>query len=385
MTRSLAFVRLGAASSLSCLLSVLSAIAVGSAAESHAFAADSLPSAQAAQSPAQSRLHLPASLRTLVRGVLPPWLRLGTDRSTADGRSPNGAAAAKPAAKTGQTPQTPEHCPSEGKPPTQEGEQTPLPWHEDYAGAMDRAATEKKMLLVYFHTVGDCPPERQFETETLGSPDLRSRLAAVVRVKLPADAKITVGGEPIVLLKHAAFAEMRGLPGLAIIDQANEDPKFQGQVISAFPFLGGRPYTVGEVAAILDLPPGTLTQRTLIYAVRMHPERPASASSRIDPTLLNEAASHAEYQARIARQGHHFWESRFHRINARLPGGCLAYEVCAESWPGQGLLEAAIECVRCWRLSSGHWRSVATPCQAYGYDMKRGGNGVWYATGIVGR
>ena len=101
--------------------------------------------------------------------------------------------------------------------------------------------------------------------------------------------------------------------------------------------------------------------------------------------MLAEAESHSAYQAQIGVQGHHGWDYRFQRINSRLPGGCLSYEVCAESWPGQGLLHSAIECVRCWRLSSGHWRSVASPCQAYGYDIKRGRNGIWYATGIFGR
>jgi hypothetical protein len=59
--------------------------------------------------------------------------------------------------------------------------------------------------------------------------------------------------------------------------------------------------------------------------------------------------------------------------------------VCAESWPGENLVEAAIECVRCWRLSSGHWEAVRTQHTVYGYDMKRGSNDVWYATGIFGR
>ena len=63
----------------------------------------------------------------------------------------------------------------------------------------------------------------------------------------------------------------------------------------------------------------------------------------------------------------------------------MASEECAESWPGQGLLESAIECVRCWRLSSGHWAAVRAEHRCYGYDIKRGNNGIWYATGIFGR
>ncbi|MGA2258524.1 MAG: hypothetical protein ABSG53_27995, partial [Thermoguttaceae bacterium] len=129
-------------------------------------------------------------------------------------------------------------------------------------------------------------------------------------------------------------------------------------------------------------PPGTLTQRTLIYAVRIHPEKPASALGRPDERLLAEAESHSQYQAGIRLQGHHGWGSRFPRIAAML--GCSPREVCAESWPGQNLLESAIECVHCWRQSSGHWSAVQARNRAFGYDMKLGANGVWYATGIFG-
>jgi hypothetical protein len=135
---------------------------------------------------------------------------------------------------------------------------------------------------------------------------------------------------------------------------------------------------------ILELPQGTLTQRTIIFAVRTHPDRPESADGRPDSYLLKEAESQSQYQARICVQGHHRWGERFARIGARLRG-CAPREVCAESWPGDSLVEAAVECVRCWRLSSGHWSAVRAHQRCFGYDMKRGPNGVWYATGIVGK
>ena len=102
------------------------------------------------------------------------------------------------------------------------------------------------------------------------------------------------------------------------------------------------PYiSADRMAALLDLPLGTLTQRTLTFAVRTHPEQPASAASHLSPLLARETESHSLHQASIALQGHHHWEGRFHAINARLPAGLLAREVCAESWPGQSLVEAA--------------------------------------------
>jgi hypothetical protein len=133
---------------------------------------------------------------------------------------------------------------------------------------------------------------------------------------------------------------------------------------------------------ILELPPGTLTQRTLIYAVRTHPEKPASAKGEFHPVLTQAARQHAKYQARTETQGHQNWEQRVNQINAKLPGALSAQEVCAESWPNEELVEAAVECVNSWRKSPGHWGAVRARHRLFGYDMKRGKNGVWYGTGI---
>jgi hypothetical protein len=238
------------------------------------------------------------------------------------------------------------------------------------------------MLLVYFCNARDEGLCSRFKAETLDDPHVRQKLRDYVCVQLPLDAKITVQGKEVVLLEHEAFREMLGRTGVAIVDYRTSDPDLRGTVVSTFPLTEQLWYTPERMAVILDLPPGTLTQRTLIYAVRTHPEQPASTDGKPHAALVEEAQSHSQYQAGIRRQGHHFWNVRFHRINARLPDGLSSKEVCAESWPGQNLLEGAIECVRCWRLSSGHWSAVASPHRFFGYDMKLGSNGVWYATGI---
>ena len=144
-------------------------------------------------------------------------------------------------------------------------------------------------------------------------------------------------------------------------------------------------YTPEQAAIIRNLPPGTPTQRAIIYAIRTHPDAPASTNGTFDPMLAKEAERHSLHQARIQLQGHHNWDRRFRRINAALPAGMTATEVCAESWPGESLVEAAAECVNSWRQSPGHWAAVSGDCPVYGYDMKRGRNGIWYATGILGQ
>ncbi len=259
-----------------------------------------------------------------------------------------------------------------------------LVWLADYHAALSRAKDERRMLFIFFHGGDSSAASRDFEAKTLADPAVAEKLGKYVLLRLPADAKTAVDGKQVALLRQPAFAEMHGRPGVAMIDHCTSSCRNCGMVVSVFPFLRGRAYNVAETKVMLDLPPGTLTQRTMIYAVRTHPERPASTRGRLDVHLLREAERHSCHQARIRLQGHHAWESRFHRIRAMLSGGQVPSEVCAESWPGQGMLEAAIECVRCWRLSSGHWRAVSSPQQSYAYDMKRGDNGIWYATGIFG-
>jgi hypothetical protein len=257
--------------------------------------------------------------------------------------------------------------------------------HEDYQKAMKEAAEDRKMLFIYFYDRTPNAASRAFETESLSQLEIKEKLRRYVVVKLPRDVQITVQGKKVELLKHPAFAEMLGRQGVAIIDLVHERSDYYGHVVSTFPFNPGRYYRKSALSTILDLPPGTLTQRTMIYAVRIHPERPASTQGQLHATLSDEARSHAIYQASIQIQGHHSWDQRFHRINAKLPGGVLAQEVVAESWPHENLVEACIDCVHSWRQSPGHWGAVFSRHPLFGYDIKRGRNGIWYATGIFGR
>ena len=257
----------------------------------------------------------------------------------------------------------------------------PIRWQDDYARAVTDAKEQGKMLLIYFcDPKGECDCNR-FKSETLDDPAVCAKLRDYVCVQVPLDAWIILDGKKVVLLEHEAFKEMLGKPGIAIVDYRRRDGQEYGRVVSAFPITGRLWYTPEKMAVILDLPKGTLTQRTLIYAVRTHPEKPASSGGEASPYLLEEARNHAQYQADIRLQGHHYWQSRFRRICSRL-NSSSASEVCAESWPGDNLVEAAVECVHSWRQSPGHWNAVRSPQRLFGYDMKRGANGVWYATGI---
>jgi hypothetical protein len=263
-------------------------------------------------------------------------------------------------------------------------------WQDDYGHAVRQAIEEHKMLVIYFEGPSGCSYCRKFEEQTLSDAQIEDQLVRFIALRLPSDAQITVDGKPVTLLRHAAFAEMLGRPGIAILDMTDKkSPNFH-QVVSVLPFTSHRFATSSyaskqAVSTLLTLPAGTLTQRTMIFAVRMHPEAPASSRGAVDPTLSAEANSHSSYQATIGVQGHHHWDARFQRINGKLPSGLMAQEVVAESWPGENLVEACEDCVHSWRQSPGHWGAVRSWHPLFGYDIKRGRNGIWYATGIFGR
>ncbi|MBI1903885.1 MAG: hypothetical protein HYS13_22510 [Planctomycetia bacterium] len=271
-------------------------------------------------------------------------------------------------------------APANGQPISAE---TPI-WHTDYAQAYLKAKAEEKFLLIFF----DDPQQTDYEKRLLSQlPQSSQHLTPgrYVLAHLPLDAKVTTNGQESVLVQHESFAELRGGQGVAIVDLMHTKAKFYTYVVSCFPFEQGKTYDSATMDIVLTLPPGTITQRTMVFAVRMQPEGAQSTHGQIDETLAGEAESHSDYQANIGVQGHHNWDVRFHRINARLGADLAAQEVCAESWPNESLVEACIDCVHSWRQSSGHWDAVRSYHPRYGYDIKRGRNGIWYATGIFGR
>ena len=148
-----------------------------------------------------------------------------------------------------------------------------------------RRRPNRRCCLIDFYASEETESRRQFETRTLKDRQIEARLARCVCLRLPVEATIVSGGKPVRLLSHPAFAEMLDQPGIAMIDYAHQDTAHYGMVVSTFPLPEDRAYSPFETSVILDLPPGTLTQRTLIYAVRTHPERPCQHLREVGPVL----------------------------------------------------------------------------------------------------
>ncbi len=258
-----------------------------------------------------------------------------------------------------------------------------LTWQTDYRAAMKDAAAAKQLLFIWFADPAQEGSNEKLAVNIFAAEAMRSQMARLTLLKLPTTTVIKQSDDKeIKLLEHRAFAELHRGPGLAMIDLRDEKQKHFGYVVTIYPFSRGA-ISVARLKTLCELPAGTLTQRTLMFAVRTHAAAPQSAWSPHSAYLSSEAEKHSVHQASINLQGHHNWEARFHQINSGLGGGS-SKEVCAESWPGQTLVAAAEECVHSWSQSSGHWSAVSARHAHFGYDMKRGTNGVWYATGIFG-
>ncbi len=259
-----------------------------------------------------------------------------------------------------------------------------LQWNDNYTDAWEEAEQSGKMMLIWF--CGDQPNADRDELQKLIDRDasIQDQLGDYLLVKLSIDARLVTDGESIRILDHESFTQMHGREGLAIIDLGDPSAETHGHVVSAFPIMKSKYYQFRAryLPVILDLPRGSITERTMIWAVRVHPERPASTEGDKSRTLADEARSHSRHQARILVQGHHQWESRFRRIIRRLGGRGAPTEVVAESWPNQNMIDSCIDCVDSWRQSSGHWNAVAGEHSIYGYDIRRGSNGIWYGTGL---
>src|SRR5262249_50266562 len=133
---------------------------------------------------------------------------------------------------------------------------------------------QQKFVLLWFFQSEDRAENDRFERDVLQRPEIASAIEQrCVAVKLPTNASVESRDEQIALLDHPAFAELNHAAGLALIDMTDEASPLHRQVVSVYPFTQSQ-ISTAKLSILLDLPRGTLTQRTLIFAVRTHPELP---------------------------------------------------------------------------------------------------------------
>jgi hypothetical protein len=218
----------------------------------------------------------------------------------------------------------------------------------NYYAAYKQARSGRKMLLVDFGTGVRIDGARGLDRHVV--------------CRLPADYRLP--GAKGRLLDVGCFSELGGQPGVAVIDLTGGP--YNGDVVSVLP---QRHCSPEKVAALLALPPGSLTQRTLTWAFLIHPERPQSVYAAPCPQLMAHCERHSARQAAMNNQHHDMGH----------PGRA---EIVAESWPwNKNVVDAAIDIVWSWRQSPAHWGAARQTWSRFGYDMKTNGE-KWFATGV---
>jgi len=232
-------------------------------------------------------------------------------------------------------------------------------WQDDYTKATDLAMKEKKDLVIYFQNQGEL-------NDALANAEVAKKLEQFVCLKIPTDYKVADKR----LLDYSVLSDMMGKPGLVVVSYQDKKLPTFATVISAHPITGSRyrwvpAYGAEQVKVTLDLPAhATLSQRSMIYAVRVHPEVPQSVFSTCHPAFLEHAQSHSQRQAGMQRQHHANLLATSGNLRSRVEMGFSgAQEVVAESWGrfvgGENVLEAAFSCIDAWRQSPGHGGAVA--------------------------
>jgi len=264
-----------------------------------------------------------------------------------------------------------------------------LNWHTEYASACDEAKRAKKMLLVNFIPCACSDAQRCLEKFLHENAAVRAQLADYVLVRVREDERVRGLRTGLLrknrdrLIDDAAFKYLGHKPGLAFIDYQHVKEPYYGRVVTALPFHSGKYYRwkTSHLVVALGLPAGTITERMMVWAVRIHPEKPLSTLGTMHPELTALATKHSEYQAQIGVQGHQNFESRASKVRFVTHSNQVS-EVVAESWPNQSFIDSCIDCVLSWRQSPGHWSAVRSRHRLYGYDIRLGHNGIWYGTGL---
>ncbi len=257
-------------------------------------------------------------------------------------------------------------------------------WQNDYESAWRKAVSEKKDLFIYFSQ------DNHALDNAWRDDEVRQKLNQMVCLKVPVD--YVYEGQK--LITRPVFSEMSGKSGFAIMCLCDQNHACYRELISAHPFMSShyswapKTYGLNELKIVLNLSRKlTLSQRSMLFALSVHPVQPKSILGSWNDAFMNHASSHSKKQANMQYQHHADLIGAINRMGSQMGIGLNnGSEVVAESWGavlgGENVLEACYSCIDAWSHSPGHWGAVCRHHRYFGYDIAKGANGTWYATGI---
>lgn len=282
-----------------------------------------------------------------------------------------------------------------GNTPDPEVAQDALTWHSDYLTAYSEASREQRYLLMLFHefAVGDEPAT---SSDSMFAPSMQPLLEQFVRVELPLNAAMpnstdaesgeTQSDLPKLLLNHRSFRHLGPRPGLAIVDLTDPESPNHARVVSALPMPESGAFNSEQLALLLNLSKGAISQRTLVFTVRSTiPDSPL-ATMKLSPALTAMAHRNSRYLASGEPVDEAEQQSRQEIIAEEFGPGAGLKELVFTSEPGTSIHAAAAQAVTAWAESPDTSELLTEPATAAGMDMFQSpGSGRWYVTCFVVR
>ena len=258
-----------------------------------------------------------------------------------------------------------------------------LTWHQDYLAGYEQALDERKLLMMVFRDSATSDSVSDF-VNRLAVPSLERKLGDVARVILPVEV-VTPGsddGQP--LLAHRSFRHLGVRPGVVIVDFRDKTSKLYGRVISAMRQPPAGQYSPDSFETLLELPSGTIQQRSLLQAVRTSAADRNFSTSRLSGSLNELANRNARYMAHFGQQGTFDNENRRTQIVEEFGTAATSTELVWASSQKMSLHEAARQAVESWTLNPADYFQMTQTSTDYGIDLiQEPTTGLWYATCVI--
>lgn len=270
-----------------------------------------------------------------------------------------------------------------------------LTWHQDYPTGYIEAAGRQNYLLMLFSDVADGSPLAA-SSNSLFAPSLQPILEQFSRVSLSVNAPMpsvmqarsgtSNNGVQSLLLGHRSFRHLGVRAGIVLVDLTDPESAHHAQVVSAIPLPVSGQFTHDDLMLTLNLPKGSISQRTLLSAIRGNVPAAKLSLRNFSGTLVSLARRNSRYMAEYGQSGPFEQGRRRDTVVQEFGFQADLQELFFVTAAEETIQEAARQAVESWQATPAALEVLTTPAVAMGMDMVRSPqNGRWYVTCFVVR
>ena len=226
------------------------------------------------------------------------------------------------------------------------------------------------------------------------APSMRPILEQFSRVELPLNAVMPIladknndsqkKGLPNLLLKHRSFRHLGTQPGIAVVDLTNRSSPNYARVVTVLPLPESGQFQNGSLTLALNLPKGTISQRTLLFAIRSTVPDSSLSMREFNSTLVELAHRNSRYMANSGQAGSFDQETHRQRIEQEFGPQAELKQLVFATDSEATIHEAALQAVTSWIETSESFDVLDAPATEMGMDMFQNfESGQWFVTCFV--